>query len=396
MKTKKSLTFTEGVAMLVGTNIGIGILSISYAARNTGFLPLFFWLVIALILTTITMLYVAEASLRTKNNLQLSGLSKKYIGGIGQTIMFISIVVTCIGALLAYNKSSGLIINELFGISPKWGSLIFFIPTSVVFFYGLKAIGRSEKQVAFIMLMILIGLCIMTFFNSNTSYINVLETNWDIATSLPVFNIAIFIYSSQYIVPEMARGFKDKQHLLPYAIIIGMIITFLLLSLVPFSAIALESLSGISQVVTLSWGKALGIYAFYIANIFAICAIATSYWGLGQTLISNLADSLKLNIESNFINKAIITLVSITPPFILVILDYVSEIDEALYWPGVMSGIVLSIFPVMLLNNSRKKGDKESIYVCNRIIANRSIQTLIIVVFVSATILSVLTKFKMI
>ncbi len=51
--------------MIVGTNIGAGVLSIAYASSKAGFLPLLFWLVLVGSLTTVTMLYVAESTLRT-------------------------------------------------------------------------------------------------------------------------------------------------------------------------------------------------------------------------------------------------------------------------------------------------------------------------------------------
>ena len=86
----KKLTLLEGVAMIVGTNIGAGVLAIPYASRNSGFLPLFLWLIVIGTITTITMLYVAEASLRTKSHFQLSGLARKYVGKIGSWFIFIS------------------------------------------------------------------------------------------------------------------------------------------------------------------------------------------------------------------------------------------------------------------------------------------------------------------
>ena len=50
LKAEK-ITFAEGVFMIVGTNIGAGILSVSYAARKAGYLPLLFWLVVVGIIT---------------------------------------------------------------------------------------------------------------------------------------------------------------------------------------------------------------------------------------------------------------------------------------------------------------------------------------------------------
>ena len=37
---KPALSFIQGIALIFGTNIGAGILSIPYAARNGGFLAL--------------------------------------------------------------------------------------------------------------------------------------------------------------------------------------------------------------------------------------------------------------------------------------------------------------------------------------------------------------------
>ena len=127
----KSLSFVEGVSMIVGTNIGAGVLSIAYASSKAGFLPLLFWLVLVGSLTTVTMLYVAESTLRTRKHLQLSGLSKRYVGGFGALMMFLSVCVNSVGALTAYMTGSGKLLHSLFGISPALGSVLFFVPAVV-------------------------------------------------------------------------------------------------------------------------------------------------------------------------------------------------------------------------------------------------------------------------
>lgn len=75
------------------------------------------------------MLYIAEATLRTKAHLQLTGLSVRYIGPVAKYLMFISVAVTAIGALIAYEAAAGRIINKIFDIPEKWGSILFFIPS---------------------------------------------------------------------------------------------------------------------------------------------------------------------------------------------------------------------------------------------------------------------------
>ncbi|STU38974.1 tyrosine-specific transporter [Klebsiella pneumoniae] len=132
----KSLSFVEGVSMIVGTNIGAGVLSIAYASSKAGFLPLLFWLVLVGSLTTVTMLYVAESTLRTRKHLQLSGLSKRYVGGFGALMMFLSVCVNSVGALTAYMTGSGKLLHSLFGISPALGSVLFFVPAAGVLYLG--------------------------------------------------------------------------------------------------------------------------------------------------------------------------------------------------------------------------------------------------------------------
>lgn len=389
----KKLTFVEGVAMLVGTNIGIGILSIAHTAKHAGFLPLLFWLVIGGILSTITMLYIAEATLRTKAHLQLTGLSVKYIGPVAKILMFISVAVTAIGALIAYEKASGKIIYEIFGIPEMWGSIIFFFPAAGVLWLGLKAIGRGEKQVIGIMFTILVVLIVATFFKSEINFSNALETHWNWVAIIPIFNTVVFVYSSQYIVPEMARGFSHKPEMLPKAVILGNVITFCMLALVPLSAIVLEGLSNISNVVTISWGRAIGDWAFMIANLFALFAILTSYWGLGGMFITNIADQINSDADNNLKVRFFILLVVVIPPLLFVLFDFVATIDDALYWPGVVGGIILSFFPILILQNARKYGEQKSGWQVPAILTTWVVKLTIVFVYLIATLFSIAAKY---
>lgn len=278
--------------MIVGTNIGAGVLSIAYASSKAGFLPLLFWLVLVGSLTTITMLYVAESTLRTRAHLQLSGLAKRYVGGLGAWLMFASVCVNSVGALTAYMTGSGKLLQSLFGISPALGSLLFFVPAAGVLYLGLKAIGRGEKFISIGMVVMLTALVAATLLKDTTQMRNLLDGDW--RYMVPVFNVVVFCFSAQYIVPEMARGFADKPEQLPKAIIVGMVVTFILLAAVPMSVIALSGLDDISDVATISWGQALGQWAFFSANIFALCAMLTSYWGLGGSFLTNIFDKFRL------------------------------------------------------------------------------------------------------
>lgn len=361
--TRKSLTFLEGVAMIVGTNIGAGVLSIAYASRKSGFMPLLFWLILAGCLTTITMLYVAETTLRTKAHLQLSGLAKRYVGNFGSWLIFASVCVNSVGALIAYMDGSGKLLASLLGISPMLGSVLFFIPAAGVLYMGLKAIGRGEKYISIGMVTMLTVLIIATALHEYTDIARAMHGEWKYM--IPVFNVAVFCFSAQYIVPEMARGFTDKPEKLPKAVMTGMLITFILLSLVPFSVITLNGLDNISDVATINWGQALGEWAFFSANIFALCAMLTSYWGLGGSFFTNIFDKFNLGEEDRAPAKRrfVVLMVVTLPPFIMAYSGLVSFVN-ALYIAGTFSGVVLSIMPILMLRGARKKGDITPAWQC--------------------------------
>ncbi len=367
----KSLSFLEGVAMIVGTNIGAGILSIAYAARKAGFMSLLFWLIVAGILTTIT---------------------ERYVGALGSWIIFAAVCVNSMGALIAYMSGSGELLNSLAGLPRSLGSLIFFIPAAGILWLGLKAIGRSEKVICICMVAMLAILFGATLLNEKTQFVNLMQGNW--IYMIPVFNVVVFCFSAQYIVPEMARGFSDKPEQLPKAIITGMVITFILLAAVPMSVIALSGLDNITQVATLSWGKVLGNWAFFSANLFALFAMLTSYWGLGGSLVTNIGDRFKLAIHTDMKKRLLVMAIVTLPPFLLAYSGMVSFVN-ALYIAGTFSGVVLSIMPMLILKGARARGDIQPSWTCSSAITHPGIKILIILIYFASAVYAIAALFKL-
>ena len=228
------------------------------------------------------------------------------------------------------------------------------------------------------MLSMTLVLVIATLVNENTQFANLLEGDW--VYMIPVFNIAVFCFSAQYVVPEMARGFSHAPKRLPLAVITGMLITFILLAMVPMSVIALTGLENQSEVATLAWGQALGQWAFYTANTFALCAMMTSYWGLGGSFLTNIFDKFQsLGSESNPKTRLMVLAIVCVPPFILAYSGMVGFVS-ALYFAGVFSGVILSIMPILMLRSARKNGDIVPAWQCGWI-AHPLIQVTVVVLY---------------
>ena len=142
------LTFWEATMIVVGANVGSGILGLAYSGRKAGWPVLLMWLVIAGVFTTFSMLYVAETTLRTQKPLQLPGLAERYVGKLGAVLVFISVAANSVGCMIAYMTGSGNILAKMLGIPNQMGSILFAVPAVIVVWLGLKATGVAEKIIS--------------------------------------------------------------------------------------------------------------------------------------------------------------------------------------------------------------------------------------------------------
>ena len=376
------LTLYEAVAIIVGANVGSGILGLAYSSRLAGWPILVLWLAVAGLFTTFSMLYVAESALRTKKPLQLPGLAEKYVGKVGSVLIFISVCANSIGCMVAYTTGSGNILCTLLGL-PNWaGSLLFTVPCVLVVWFGLKATGLWEKFMSTGMVVLLGIIVIASFLSGKADVSRAVYANWTYA--VPLLSSAIFCYIAQYAVPELARGMRHTPKKLPVAIILGMFITGVLLAVVPLAVLSLTGAEEVTQVATLAWGQALGTWALYTANIFSFFVMMTSYWAVGGSMLTNIVDMFKLKDEKDTKTRLIAIACTVLPPFILAYAGLVSFVD-AIGWAGTFGGVIMSIVPVLMLNNARKKGDIEPEWKCGWY-AHPAVQGMIIVIFSLAAI----------
>lgn len=352
-----TITPLQGVALIFGTNIGAGILSLPYAGRNGGFLALFIALVIAGTLTTISMLYVAEVALRTKEPLQLSGLAERYLGNWGRWAVFAAIMINGTGALIAYAAGSGNLINNLLGWPPMVGTLVFFAIGSFIMWKGLEATGATETVITAVMATIILILCGWTFIGPGISWENV----WVFHPYfiIPIMNLAVFTFMAQYVVPELTRGMEEKYSAqISKSIIAGMVVTGFTLSLVPFAALGLMG-TEVSEVVTLSWGEELGRSAYYMANIFALLAMFTSFMAIGYTTMRNILDIA--HWPQHGWQRVVAVGITVGIPLVISFLG-LGGFVSALSYAGGLAGVIMSIVPVLLLNTARKHGERQPVW----------------------------------
>ncbi|RKJ11421.1 amino acid permease, partial [Butyricicoccus sp. 1XD8-22] len=190
------------------------------------------------------------------------------------------------------------------------------IPAVGVIWLGLKAAGVAEKFITFGMLFLVVLLVVASIIGPGlkVEYL----TFYNPKFAIPVFSLTVFSFLAQYIVPELSRGYsKEDIKNLPKAISIGMLITGVLLALVPMAALGLTGPDKVTEVVTIAWADALGSWAFFTANGFALLAMLTSFWALGQSYFTNIIDRFKFPSETDKKYRGIALAIVAVPPFIL-------------------------------------------------------------------------------
>lgn len=381
------LTPMEVIWTVVGCGIGSGSLGTAYAARLAGFPVITFWLVVTGIFTLISMLYVAESALRTKKMIQLPGLAQKYVGNWGKVFIFLAVVINSISCLIAYFNGSGAIIHQAFGI-PNWvGTLIFLVPSAIITWFRLKAVGMAGKYMSSIMAIVILVLTVASLASKDADVSRLAISNWKYA--IPVFNVAAFSYIGQYLVPDLARGLAHDAKKLAPSLLIGQIVVMVLLIMVPLGVFVVNPPDGISEVATIAWGEAIGLWAFFMANIFAIIAMFTSFCPITQTLVSNVVDFFKLKSDSDVKTRLPIMIIVIGIPLALTLSGMVGFVN-AIYFSGTFAGAIMAIVPIIMVRGARKKGDIEPVWNCGSL-ASWPVQAILIIMYGGTIIYAILS-----
>ena len=383
------LTPMEVIFTIVGCGIGSGCLGTAYSARLAGSPVITFWLIVSGITTLFSMYYVAETALRTRKLVQLPGLAERYVGPIGKILIFLAVTLNSFSCLIAYFDGSADIINSLLGV-PGWvGTLMFLIPGMLVVWMGLKAVGMAGKYLSIAMALMLIILCGASLISKDADLSRLFTSNWSYA--IPIFNVAAFSYIGQYLVPDLARGLSHDPKKLAPAMLVGQIITAALLILVPLGCFAMSPADEITEVATIAWGQALGQWALYLANIFALIAMFTSFCPISQTLISNIVDFFRLRSDSDNRIRLPIMVLIYGIPLILVFGGLVGFVD-AIYFSGTFCAAIMAILPVFMVNSARKHGDIEPVWNCGWM-ASKPMEAIIIILYGGTIVYAILGAF---
>ncbi len=333
----RRLTFWEAVFLLVGTQIGAGILGLPKVVAGLGT----FWgsaaIFLAGVLTLFTAIFLLEALYQTNPRYHIYDLSRHYLGKIG-IILTLAVLYSGYGALTAYIGGMAEILESLFGIPAVVGGVAFWIIFGAIVYRGLKLSGVTEEALNLFMLLLLATIVVWVVPHSST-YVR----PFDLSKFFTAFSVAVFAFFGHVVIPEIAREFRN-----PYksaAVVVTAFSITLLVYLVFSLSIAGVTKENTTDIATEGLIPILGKYFALVAYTFPVLTISTSFIGVGLGQVDILREMIR--------NRHVAWILALLPPLLLFVLGFRAFV-ETIFLSSLGLLIAGGILPPILFILSRR------------------------------------------
>lgn len=284
---KPRISEREALAVLVGTQIGAGVLGLPYAASKVGLIPALGVLIGVMLLMLGTAFIVLKFSARM-DGAQMSTVANRTLGKAGGWLMYLSITLMSFGALLAYVAGMGQVFASLFGISETVGGFVFWVLASLVVYHGLEASGKTELVMSYIMLALFIGVTFMLVPHAKLE--NGLYS--DLSGILSITGVAIFALGCHTIIPDVYKGLGSYEKTRKVVVLAFLIPT--VVYAVFMASFLLVFGRNTPEVATLGLQELYGRLGWLVGNLIPLLAITTSYIGIALAQQSNSEEFVRL------------------------------------------------------------------------------------------------------
>ncbi len=359
------------VAVLVGTIIGAGFLGIPYMAAKSGFLFAGIQIVLLGAIMLIINLYLGEIALRTEGNKQLPGFAEKYLGKTGKVIMLIVLIFDIFASLLAYTVGVGESLSHLIFSSGAYSvhmSIAFWLFMSFITFFGIKTFKEGEVAGLFLVGALLISVIVWLAPKINIANLNYLTPKFFFVP----FGTILYALLSIPAIPELERILSRRKNKMKKAIIIGSLIPPIGYFLFTLVLVGTKG-SAVPEVATISLGP--------VFILLGIITMSTSYLAFATVMKSMLHYDYKVK---KHIAWLVVSLVIINLFLFATKLSF--TFTKILGVTGIISGTMIAILAILMLEKAKKKGDRIPEYTMP---LNKFIMAIIILIFLIGAFMNI-------
>lgn len=348
-KKSERYRFIKAVSILVGTIIGAGVLAIPYSIYIAGYWLGILYLIILGIAMIVLNLMLGEVILRTKKNLHIPEIIKLYLGRKGYILSLVAMAVLLYGAISAYIRGAGDILNRLIPMDSFNWSVIFFAIGTYFILKGLKFV--SQWNIVFVsgMVLIVITIWLRAIYSQSIDWTQFnLQPTTSLRNAFQPYGTILFSYFGVIAIPHIRTILGKKSDQMESVIQLGVLIPILLYSIFVSLVIGVAG-QDITPLAVISLGDKLGNQVLIITSIFAVIAMMTSFITMGLSMIESY-------INFGKIKRSTAVILTTFPPMALLFFDW-ARFNTIIQYAGGIGVSVTSILIILSFWKSKVSGE---------------------------------------
>ncbi len=341
----RNLSFWEAVFVIIGTQIGAGILALPYVLSHLGF----FWgavvLFVAAFFSVITAVMLVEALYLTNPRYHYFDLATRYLGRWGGVLVLL-LLYSGYTSMLAYVGALGQVFASAasyYGLtslsSPLAWSVGLWAVISILAYFGLKRSGGFESILAFF-----IVLLVLTIFLWSVPHMHPYFGRVSLGIFATAFSVSIFAFYSHSIIPEVVQGVRNMGKTV-WAIVSAFLISFSLYLLFSYAIMGTLG-TRVPEIGTLGLTKLLDPELAFIGFLLPMITVLTSFLSVSVAQTDILQEVFRHRLLA-----WVLALVPVVLLYLLGVSGFVAMITLSSLGMLAASGII----PPLVLLRARKE-----------------------------------------
>jgi len=356
----------SGASIVAGTAIGASMLSLPFISGVAGFFPACLMMVACYLFSIATLLLFLEVTFYCKeSDANIISMAHMHLGKAGEVTTWFCFLFLLYIISTSYISGGGELLESLiepfFQVDTYSCMIIFTIIFGLVAFRGVSLLDKVNQILLLTMFASYFGLIGAIGPYTKVSYLSGGKPIF-LISSIP---ITIAAFASHFVVPSLRKNFSTDLSSLKRMLWIGstvplviyLVYQYLIVALLPF-----EGTGGLFEVAksgsplsalqkTLSQDGATAVPL--LMNIFANCAILTSFLGVVLALSDFLEDGLDMNQYAY--PKLMSAGLTLGPPLLisLIVPRESSGFILALDFSGLLVTFLFGILPVIMVWRAR-------------------------------------------
>ncbi|MEG0912191.1 MAG: aromatic amino acid transport family protein [Oscillospiraceae bacterium] len=346
IKSDVKLSLLEATSIIIGHSIGGGIMAVPFLASKNSVPVILLITALSLLFNIVLHFMIAETSYNC-GGLQVVGCVERYVfvGKAKKALTMLAFIVFGFAMMInlsGYISGAADVIVGLLPIPYIAAQLIFYIAASSIVFFGLKAVGVSEKISVCMIIGVIGALGVASVFADHRP----LPTQTaSLNATLALFSMMMFAMAANQSVIQAVKGLQGDTKKIRTSIVLGLSVVAVAVLIVTFGALSATK-GEVTEVGLIGWSNGIGGWAAWIGNIFTILALITTFWSISLSLRDVVSEQTKAGTTLCWV-------IATLPSLLLA----VSGIGGFMFFTRIVGGIsmLMGLMLIVAFNRSRRE-----------------------------------------